>query len=56
MAGSSTCLNAAVSMPLDVLAVTHYPHVVGDGFTTETESTRPGAAVAWLAGFLYART
>ena len=28
MAGSSTCLNAVVPAPLDVLAVTHYPHVV----------------------------
>ena len=53
MAGSSTCLNAAVSMPLDVLAVTHYPHVVGDGFTTETGINTTGAAVAWLAGLLY---
>ncbi len=33
MAGSSTCLNAAVPAPLDVLAVTHYPHVVPGPFT-----------------------
>jgi len=49
MAGSSTCLNAAVAAPLDVLEVTHYPHVVGDGFTTETGINTTGAAVAWVA-------
>jgi sugar (pentulose or hexulose) kinase len=53
MAGSSTCLNAAVSAPLDVLTVTHYPHVVGAGLTTETGLNTTGAAVAWLAGLLY---
>jgi len=53
MAGSSTCLNAAVAAPLDVLAVTHYPHVVGTGFTTETGINTTGAAVAWLAGLVY---
>ena len=50
MAGSSTCLNAAVPAPLDVLAVTHYPHVVPGPFTTETGINTTGAAVAWLAG------
>jgi xylulokinase len=53
MAGSSTCLNAVVSTPLDVLAVTHYPHVVAGSFTTETGINTTGAAVAWLAGLLY---
>ncbi len=53
MAGSSTCLNAAVPEPLDVLAVTHYPHVVPGPFTTETGINTTGAAVAWLAGLLY---
>ena len=53
MAGSSTCLNAAVPAPLDVLAVTHYPHVVPGPFTTETGLNTTGAAVAWLAGLLY---
>ncbi len=54
MAGSSTCLNAAVREPLDVLAVTHYPHVIPGPFTTETGINTTGAAVAWLAGLLYA--
>jgi xylulokinase len=53
MAGSSTCLNAAVPEPLDVLAVTHYPHVVPGPFTTETGINTTGAAVAWLAGLAY---
>ncbi|HSS36904.1 MAG TPA: FGGY family carbohydrate kinase [Patescibacteria group bacterium] len=53
MAGSSTCLNAAVPEPLDVLAVTHYPHVVPGPFTTETGINTTGAAVAWLAGLLF---
>lgn len=53
MAGSSTCLNAAVHEPLDVLAVTHYPHVIPGPFTTETGINTTGAAVAWLAGLLY---
>jgi xylulokinase len=54
MAGSSTCLNAAVDRPLDVLAVTHYPHVVGSGLTTETGINTTGAAIAWVAGSMYA--
>jgi xylulokinase len=53
MAGSSTCLNAAVEVPLPVLAVTHYPHVVPGPFTTETGINTTGAAVAWLAGLVY---
>jgi len=53
MAGSSTCLNAAVPAPLDVLAVTHYPHVVPGPYTTETGINTTGAAVAWLAGLAY---
>ena len=53
MAGSSTCLNAAVPAPLDVLAVTHYPHVIPGPYTTETGINTTGAAVAWLAGLLY---
>lgn len=54
MAGSSTCLNTIVERPLPVLEVTHYPHVVGDRFTTETGLNTTGAAVAWLATLLYA--
>ena len=53
MAGSSTCLNAAVPAPLDVLEVTHYPHVIAGPYTTETGINTTGAAVAWLAGLLY---
>ena len=53
MAGSSTCLNAVVDEPLDVLEVTHYPHVAGPGFTTETGINTTGAAVTWVADRLY---
>ncbi len=53
MAGSSTCLNAVVPVPLDVLAVAHYPHVFPGPFTTETGINTTGAAVAWLAGLAY---
>lgn len=53
MAGSSTCLNTVVRRPLPVLDVTHYPHVVGDSFTTETGLNTTGAAVAWLVALLY---
>jgi xylulokinase len=53
MAGSSTCLNAAVSRPLKVLEVTHFPHVVPGPFITETGINTTGAAVAWVADLLY---
>ena len=53
MAGSSTCLNAAVLSPLEVLSVTHYPHVIAGPYTTETGLNTTGAAVAWLARLLY---
>jgi xylulokinase len=53
MAGSSTCLNAVVGAPLHALEVTHYPHVVGDDFTTETGINTTGAAVSWVADRLY---
>ncbi len=53
MAGSSTCLNAAVSEPIGHLDVTHYPHVVGPGFTTETGINTTGSVVAWVADRLY---
>ena len=53
MAGSSTCLNEAISEPLDVLEVTHYPHVVGDGYTTETGINTSGAAVGWVADLMF---
>jgi sugar (pentulose or hexulose) kinase len=55
MAGSSTCLNAAVAAPLAVLEVTHYPHVVPGPYTTETGINTTGAALAWIADLLYAR-
>ena len=54
MAGSSTCLNAAVKQPLSVLEVTHYPHVVPGPYTTETGINTTGAAVAWIADLFYA--
>lgn len=53
MAGSSTCLNAAVDAPLDELLVTHYPHVVPGPFTTETGINTSGAAIAWFAALAY---
>lgn len=53
MAGSSTCLNAAVPAPLDVLQVTHYPHVTGPGYTTETGINTTGSVAAWVADRLY---
>jgi xylulokinase len=53
MAGTSTCLNAAVARALDALEVTHYPHVVGKRLTTETGINTAGAAVAWLAELAY---
>ena len=53
MAGSSTCLNAVVAGRLEILDVTHYPHVVGDGLTTETGLNTTGAAVAWWADLAY---
>jgi xylulokinase len=54
MAGSSTCLNAAVRRPLSVLEVTHFPHVVPGPYTTETGINTTGAAIAWVADLLYA--
>lgn len=53
MAGSSTCLNAAVAAPLDEVRITHYTHVVPGPFTTETGVNTTGAAVEWLARLLY---
>jgi sugar (pentulose or hexulose) kinase len=53
MAGSSTCLNADVRRPLSVLEVTHYPHVVGTDYTTETGINTTGAVIAWLADLAY---
>lgn len=53
MAGSSTCLNAAVEAPLRELLVTHYPHVVPGVYTTETGINTTGAAIAWFASLAY---
>lgn len=53
MAGSSTCLNAVLAEPLEVLEVTHYPHVIADAYTTETGINTTGSAVAWIADRLY---
>jgi sugar (pentulose or hexulose) kinase len=54
MAGSSTCLNAAVPRVLKVLEVTHFPHVVPGSLTTETGINTTGAAVAWVVDLFYA--
>lgn len=53
MAGSSTCLNAVVERPLEAIEITHYPHVVGSSYTTETGINTTGAAVAWLADLMF---
>jgi sugar (pentulose or hexulose) kinase len=53
MAGSSTCLNAAIARPLRSIQVTHYPHVVGEGLTTETGINTTGAAVDWIAALAF---
>ena len=53
MAGSSTCLNAVVAEPIEILDVTHYPHVIADAYTTETGINTTGSAVAWAADRLY---
>ena len=53
MAGSSTCLNAALPEPLSALLVTHYPHVVPGMYTTETGINTTGTAAAWVADLLY---
>ncbi len=53
MAGSSTCLNAVVDLPLEALDVTHYPHVIDGQLTTETGINTTGAAISWLADLLY---
>lgn len=53
MAGSSTCLNAALPEPLSELMVTHYPHVVPGMYTTETGINTTGTAAAWVADLLY---
>jgi xylulokinase len=55
MAGSSTCLNSVVREPLSELLITHYPHVVSGGFTTETGINTTGAAIGWLAALMYGR-
>jgi xylulokinase len=47
MAGSSSCLNSAVTEPVPDLRVTHYRHVVPDRYTTELGVNTTGAAVEW---------
>jgi xylulokinase len=54
MAGSSTCLNAAVAEPLPIPQVSHYPHVIPGWLTTETGINTAGAAIAWVSDLLYA--
>ena len=47
MAGASSCLNTAVTAPLQDVRVTHYAHVVPDLFTTEVGLNTSGAAIRW---------
>jgi len=47
MAGSSSCLNAAVVQPLADVRVTHYSHVVPNRFSTELGVNTAGAAIDW---------
>jgi xylulokinase len=53
MAGSSTCLNAAVQAPLPEILVTHYTHVVPGPYTTETGINTTGLAIDWVARLAY---
>lgn len=47
MAGSSSCLNSAVTEPVEDVRVTHYSHVVPGRYTTELGVNTTGAAVEW---------
>jgi D-erythrulose 1-phosphate 3-epimerase len=47
MAGSSSCLNSAVTDPVEDPRVTRYSHVVPDRYTTELGVNTTGAAVEW---------
>lgn len=47
MAGSSSCLNSAVTEPVGDVRVTHYSHVVPGRYTTELGVNTTGAAVEW---------
>jgi sugar (pentulose or hexulose) kinase len=47
MAGASSCLNSAVTEPLEDRRITHYSHVVPGRFCTELGVNTAGAAVAW---------
>lgn len=47
MAGSSSCLNSAVTDPVEDPRVTHYSHVLPDRYTTELGVNTTGAAVEW---------
>jgi xylulokinase len=47
MAGSSSCLNSAVTEPVADVRVTHYSHVVPGRYTTELGVNTTGAAVEW---------
>ncbi|MDP9224109.1 MAG: FGGY family carbohydrate kinase, partial [Actinomycetota bacterium] len=47
MAGSSSCLNSAVTEPATDLRITHYNHVVPDRYTTELGLNATGASIEW---------
>jgi xylulokinase len=47
MAGSSSCLNSAVTQPATDVRITHYNHVVPGRYTTEVGLNATGASIAW---------
>src|SRR5206468_3701900 len=52
MAGSSSCLNSVVPVPLPDVAVSHYSHVVPNCFSTEMGLNTSGAALTWAVSRL----
>ena len=48
MAGSSSCLNSTVDVPLDHLGIDIYPHVLPNRYMTEVGVNTAGAAVDWV--------
>jgi xylulokinase len=52
MAGSSSCLNSAVSEPALDLRITHYNHVVPGRYTTELGLNTTGASIEWAVSRL----
>ena len=52
MAGSSSCLNSAVTEPAADVRITHYNHVVPERFTTEVGLNATGVSIDWAIGRL----